>query len=144
MTLLDGGILNPVPIAPTFEDHTEQTIAVNLGGPPSENPRRKRKSESKNENDSGLSAVQAKISSFIDDLKDRVTPDVAGSWKMLDIANRTFDAMQGAIAIQKLAAYPADHTIMIARNACGMLEFDRAEEMIAHGYESAAQSLGSS
>lgn len=28
--LIDGGILNPVPIAPTFSDQTDMTIAVNL------------------------------------------------------------------------------------------------------------------
>ena len=33
-SLLDGGILNPVPIAPTFEDHNDLTIAVNLGASP--------------------------------------------------------------------------------------------------------------
>ncbi len=32
--LIDGGVLNPVPIAPTFGDETEMTIAVNLGGVP--------------------------------------------------------------------------------------------------------------
>ena len=31
--LVDGGVLNPVPIAPTFGDETDMTIAVNLGGP---------------------------------------------------------------------------------------------------------------
>ncbi|MEZ4915399.1 MAG: hypothetical protein R2836_00245 [Chitinophagales bacterium] len=30
--LIDGGVLNPVPIAPTFNDNTDLTIAVNLGG----------------------------------------------------------------------------------------------------------------
>jgi len=57
------------------------------------------------------------------------------------IADQTFDAMQGAIAKQKLAAYPPDHTILIAGDACGTLEFDRAEEMIALGYESASRCL---
>ncbi len=32
MDLIDGGVLNPVPIAPTFSDETDYTIAVNLGG----------------------------------------------------------------------------------------------------------------
>ncbi|MDX2427434.1 MAG: hypothetical protein QNK22_01975 [Xanthomonadales bacterium] len=45
---------------------------------------------------------------------------------MLGIANQAFDAMQVAIACQKLAAYPRDHTIMIARNVRGTLEFERA------------------
>jgi len=34
VNLIDGGVLNPVPIAPTFGDETEITIAVNLGGAP--------------------------------------------------------------------------------------------------------------
>ena len=144
MKLLDGGILNPVPIAPTFEDDTDMTIAINLGAPPSENPRPVRKFESKDANGSQLDSVHAKISKFIEDLKDRTSIDGAGSWNMLSIADQTFDAMQGAIARQKLAAYPPDHTIMIARNACGTLEFDRADEMITLGYETAAQNLDKS
>src|SRR5438046_9068499 len=31
--LLDGGLVNPVPIAPTLNDTTELTVAVNLNGP---------------------------------------------------------------------------------------------------------------
>lgn len=144
MKLLDGGILNPVPIAPTFEDHTDLTIAVNLGAPPSENPQLGQQFGSPDASDSQLDKMHVRISNFIDDLKNRATSEVAGSWKMLSIADQTFDAMQGAIARQKLAAYPPDHTILIARNACGTLEFDRADEMITLGYESAARSLGNS
>lgn len=32
--LVDGGVVNPVPIAPVFHDNTDLTIAVNLGGRP--------------------------------------------------------------------------------------------------------------
>lgn len=32
--LVDGGVVNPVPIAPVFDDHTDLTLAVNLGGKP--------------------------------------------------------------------------------------------------------------
>jgi len=142
MSLLDGGILNPVPIAPTFEDDTDLTIAVNLGGSPTGTSQPVQKAEPKNAGDLPADNVRSRVSSFIDDLKKRNPLDGAGSWKMLDIANQTFDAMQGAIARQKLAAYPPDHTIMIARDACGTLEFERADEMISLGYETAARSLG--
>ena len=142
--LLDGGILNPVPIAPTFEDDTDLTIAINLGAPPLANPHPKQQTRSKVTKDSSPNSVSAKISNFIEDLKNRTPANDAGSWKMLGIADQTFDAMQGAIARQKLAAYPPDHTIMIARNACGTLEFDRADEMITLGYESASRCLGKS
>lgn len=32
--LVDGGVVNPVPMAPVFDDQTDLTIAVNLGGKP--------------------------------------------------------------------------------------------------------------
>jgi NTE family protein len=141
MTLLDGGVLNPVPIAPTFEDNTDLTIAINLGAPPSGNPQPVLKIEPKDANDSPVDGVHAKIRKFTEDLKSRTPLDNTGSWNMLSIADQTFDAMQGAIARQKLAAYPPDHTIMIARDACGTLEFDRADEMITLGYETADATL---
>ena len=58
-----------------------------------------------------------------------------------DIANQAFDAMQGTIARQKLAAYPPDYTVEIARNACGTFEFDRATEIIELGYNNAQKYL---
>ena len=36
--LVDGGVVNPVPIAPVFDDHPNLTIAVNLGGKPENKP----------------------------------------------------------------------------------------------------------
>ena len=54
-------------------------------------------------------------------------------WDAYDVANQAFDAMQSTISRQKLAAYPPDVTVEIARNACGTLEFDRADEMIELG-----------
>lgn len=141
MSLLDGGILNPVPIAPTFEDYNDLTIAVNLGGLPSGEPHPKQQDESKENLESRENIVRSKISSFLEDVKSRNPLEGSGSWKMLGIANQTFDAMQSAIARQKLAAYPPDRTITIARDACGTLEFDRADEMIRLGYETAAKTL---
>ncbi len=145
MTLLDGGILNPVPIAPTFHDDTDLTIAVNLGGAPAVDTKSSAAPppiEHSPEEDSIIDNVRETIGEFLDDMQARKTRD-GGDWGMLDIAVQTFDTMQGAIARQKLAAYPPDHTIVIARNACSMLEFDRADEMIALGYAAAEEQLGS-
>lgn len=139
--LLDGGILNPVPIAPTFEDNTDLTIALNLGGSPAGRRQPKPEPELKRTDESAAMGISAKIKSFIEGTGKNATTDNPADWKMLSIADQTFDAMQGAIARQKLAAYPPDKTIMIARDACGTLEFDRADEMIALGYDSAAQSF---
>ena len=141
MTLLDGGILNPVPIAPTFEDKTNLTIAVNLGAPPSGKPPPTPVAKPNDEAETLIDGLQEKISDFIDEIKGQVSLDNVGDWKMLSIADQTFDAMQGAIARQKLAAYPPDHTIVIARDACGTLDFDRADEMIKLGYQTAERTF---
>jgi NTE family protein len=136
--LLDGGILNPVPIAPTFKDDTDLTVAVNLGAKPvaeSAAP-----VETKPASDAS-SNLRSKISQFVDEFKEKNPITKNGNWAMLDIVDQTFDAMQGAIARQKLAAYPPDAVISIPRNACGTLEFDRADEMIALGYKAAQEQL---
>ena len=139
--LLDGGILNPVPIAPTFEDHTDMTIAVNLGATPTRQAPPAAKKVAEDTNNSAVGRLQDKINKFIDERMNRGSDGETDGWTMLDIADQTFDAMQGTIARQKLASYPPDHTIEIARNACGTLEFDRADEMITLGYDAAASTL---
>jgi NTE family protein len=135
--LIDGGVLNPVPIAPTFSDGTDLTIAVNLGGtlikdkPITTTPKA-------NLSDS---TIQGKIVNFINSFSKEDIVNSSQDWGAYDIANQAFDAMQSTIARQKLAAYPADIVIEIPRNACGTLEFDRAEEMIELGYQAAKKSF---
>ncbi|MEW6665767.1 MAG: patatin-like phospholipase family protein [Thermodesulfobacteriota bacterium] len=136
--LIDGGVLNPVPIAPTFFDETDMTIAVNLGGPP-EGPERL----------SGQGSAPAlvpspfhgKISRFISRLRRSERRSGRRDWGAYNIAIQAFEAMQNTIARQKLAAYPPDAVIEIARNACRTLEFDRAAEMIELGYRKAGECL---
>ncbi len=137
LVLVDGGVLNPVPIAPTFGDETHMTIAVNLGGP-AESPEK-------------LSAIRAaptfssslfheKINRFINRLQQSVTRSKR-DWGAYYIAIQAFEAMQDTIARQKLAAYPPDIIIDIPRNACQTLEFDRASEMIELGYRRTKECL---
>ena len=136
--LIDGGVLNPVPIAPTFNDETDITIAVNLGGPV-ERTNVKVKKEMPIDSKSLL--LHEKITGFVNQLKDSVVNSEDSNWGAYDIANEAFDAMQSTIARQKLAAYPPDIVIEIARNACGTLEFDRADEMIQMGRVKSKQCL---
>lgn len=136
--LLDGGILNPVPIAPTFSDDTNLKIAVNLGGPVDKSISA---STQKEKQSLAEPAIMDKVSQFIDTIRGPNTGSEKGTLGMLDIANQSFDAMQGAIARQKLAAYPPDFNIELPRNLCGTLEFDRANEMIEIGYSLTADKL---
>jgi NTE family protein len=136
--LIDGGVLNPVPIAPTFNDSTDLKIAVNLGGPVEKLPSSKR---SRSAGDGELAGFQSRVRRFIEGLQESILDREDTDWSAYDIADQAFDAMQGAIARQKLAAYPPDIHIQIARNACGTLEFDRADEMIELGREKAVAAL---
>ena len=124
--LVDGGVLNPVPIAPTFHDNTDLTIAVNLGGKVDLNI--VAAAEQKEEK-----SVSSKIKEYLGQfaLPDAITLETG----VYQVADNSFDAMQGTIARVKLAAYPPDVEIEIPRNLCGTLEFNRADEMIAYGYE---------
>ncbi|MGI9202833.1 MAG: patatin-like phospholipase family protein [Woeseiaceae bacterium] len=136
--IIDGGVLNPVPIAPTFHDDTDLKIAVNLGGTPEKHLKYKQEVKRTSSNSSSL---RKKLDRFIGDIKGTSAGDAGRGRDVYDIANQAFDAMQGTIARQKLAAYPPDIEIVIARNACGMLEFDRASEMIELGRRKARESL---
>ena len=136
--LIDGGVLNPVPIAPTFSDKTDFTLAVNLGGEP-EMLQQEVIPVSLPTKESNL---HEKVVHFIDNLGSSVKSKMSFNFAAYDIANQAFDAMQSTIARQKLAAYPADITLEIPRNACGTLEFDRSQEMIDRGYHLAQANLG--
>ncbi|MEZ8371657.1 patatin-like phospholipase family protein [Vibrio splendidus] len=136
--LIDGGVLNPVPIAPTFGDNTDFTLAVNLGGEP-EMLQQEIIPVSLPTKESNL---HEKVVHFIDNLGNSVKSKMSFNFAAYDIANQAFDAMQSTIARQKLAAYPADITLELPRNACGTLEFDRSQEMIDRGYHLAQAKLG--
>lgn len=140
--LIDGGVLNPVPIAPTFSDQSDFIIAVNLGG---EIDAHFVESAVIDEVISSDLSLHDKVSRYIKKIGGNLNlnnnkPD---AWGAYDVADQAFDAMQSTIARLKLAAYPADYNIVIARNACGTLEFDRAQEMISLGYQSAQKVLNS-
>ena len=134
--LIDGGVLNPVPIAPTFSDATDLTIAVNLGGALSKIEKKEIKTPSLEKIESPF---QSSINEFIQNLKRKSNVTAKQNWGMYEVADKAFDAMQSTIARQKLAAYPPDIEIEIARDACGTLEFNRASEMIDLGYKKAEE-----
>jgi NTE family protein len=130
--LLDGGILNPVPIAPTFHNSTDLTIAVNLGAEDTDKVRLK---ESKKGED-----IISKVKQYFIDAALTNPLEKNG---LYSISNKSFDTMQSTIARMKLAAYPPDIEVKIPRSLCGILEFNKAHELIEYGYETCKQTLKS-
>jgi NTE family protein len=133
--LLDGGLVNPVPIAPTLNDTTELTVAVNLSGPAESRPPPLPRAPIPEGN-----AYRRRIPAFIESLHHSKTP-AAPARGMFDIAFASMEAMQNTIARLRLAAYSPDVTVEIPRNACGLLEFWRAGELIALGRERTARAF---
>ncbi|WP_041277604.1 patatin-like phospholipase family protein [Desulfotalea psychrophila] len=148
MHLVDGGVLNPVPIAPTFADSTDLTIAVNLNSMSCGHETSLPKSVLKIPDAvPSPSTIREKINSFIQERQESfykrgVETGVLERLSVNDVAFQAFDAMQSTIARQKLAAYPPDRVVNVSHNACKMLEFNRAAEMIELGYQRAEQCLG--
>ncbi|RLA06963.1 MAG: serine protease [Gammaproteobacteria bacterium] len=139
--LIDGGVLNPVPIAPTFSDGSDITIAVNLGGEPvAQNTKNIQKIKNKNDKEN-LSVFNKKVQSYIQKFSDKMQNTAKFDIKAYNIANQAFDAMQSTIARQKLASYPPDYTINIPINSCNIFEFDKADEMIKLGYNLTQQKI---
>jgi NTE family protein len=131
-TLLDGALVNPLPISPRRSDSAGLTVAVNLGG-----PAQLRRAQKPSPPKADGNVYRRRIRAYIEGLglsrePDGSTPDV------FDIAFTAMQTMQDAIARLKLAACAPDVTVEIPRNACGYFEFWRAEELIALGRERAA------
>ena len=88
------------------------TIAVNLNGP-AESPIEPVDVSAAPESPS--SPIREKINRFIGRLQPSTTSGGSRDWGAYEIAIQAFDAMQSAIARQKLAAYPPDTVIEIAQ-----------------------------
>jgi NTE family protein len=135
--LLDGGMLNPVPVAPTFRDGTDVTIAVNLAGAAVALP----ELDERHISFPPVAELKTKISRYIANINPSLSTTVESRLGLFQLIGQSIDTMQGAIARQKLAAYPPDIILEVPRNCCGTLEFDRAAEMIELGYSIAAKTI---
>jgi NTE family protein len=137
-TLVDGGLINPIPIAPTLNDSTDLTIAVNLNSISSryENPDPRDESD----NEAEVNGFGERIANFVAGIADSEASadEQPGAAELL---TRSIDVMQGAIARLKLAAYAPDHVVEIPRDACTFFEFDRSAEMAELGYKKTSEIL---
>jgi NTE family protein len=148
MKLLDGGLLNPVPIAPTFKDMTDLTIAVDLNAK-RDLPTREDNKGSRQKPSEESASHHATVQRFLDSIQNNIQNTLQKSIEsrhdsdlgMLDLLNSSFETMQNAISSMKLATYAPDVHIEIPRHACKAYEFDRAAELIDLGREMAGQAM---
>ena len=128
--LVDGGLLNPIPIAPTLRDQTDMTIAVSLSGKarpllePLPAPPKPRSDRNK---------YHRMVVEFIDSLQKKSNGVHEDQTGLFDMISKSIDAMQNTIASFKLASYSPDILIEIPKDLCTIYEFERAKEMIEVG-----------
>lgn len=131
--LVDGGVLNPIPIAPTLREITDMTIAVSLSG--REVQQEELLPAQQEEQEKGASYQRA-IHNFIEGIQERfnLNQEEEEETSFVDVMTRSIESMQNTIARFKLAAYDPNYLLEVPANACGMFDFYRAEEMIELGY----------
>jgi NTE family protein len=134
--LVDGGLLNPIPIAPALNQAADMIIAVNLNAHSRQS--RRRAAELVGERAAAGAAGSEAGAGEARPAKgeDAKVPSV------LEVVTTSLDLMQNTIARMKLASYSPDIVIDVPRDACLFYEFYRAEEMIELGRECAEASLG--
>jgi len=169
--LADGGILDPLPMAPIAAVNADLTIAVSLNGADSDagqdqsaGPETRATTEWLNRLLRSTSAlldtapaksVRSRFAS-IEESGEETADSVPDSTDQLvdssreasipklgsfAVMNRTIDIAQAALARHQLATYPPDLLIEVPRTACRSLDFHRAAEVIDLGHELAAQAL---
>lgn len=134
LRLVDGGVLNPVPVTPLMRERADRIIAVSVDGP----------------------AEPQAVDTQIDEV-----PAVRGGrrfgWSALfggrgaatrarapgalELLLQSMDLMQAKLARLRLASNEPDLLIQLPRTMAAAYEFYRAEELIEHGRQAAAQAL---
>lgn len=157
-TLVDGGLLNPLPLNQAVAWHADLIIAVNVTAASKaatldtllpESPRKYLEKQ-----DKSLSAwakrvgkktnkLLRKLGSWQSDKPEKISQGKATdtNWGKLNIILQSFDITQGALAQYKIAGYPPDVLIEVPRSVCSGYEFHRANELIALGQQLAKQQL---
>ena len=130
--LADGGLTNPLPVAPTVADGADLTVAVVVSGrhrPPGPTRTVRR----------GVGPRLAALrGATLDEPAENSLPPGLG---LLDVMDMSMEAVRTSVLRHTLAACPPDVLITVPRSSCRVLDFHKAEELIALGRLLAADAL---
>lgn len=150
--LIDGGILNPLPMAPIAAESVDLVIAVSLHGeavPP----------EAAHDDPTLIDRILDGASRAVErEIRAILGPTTAGSGDLpskdpaprpqsrktlgrFELIQLSIETMQSSLSEHKLSGYRPDILINVPKNACRSLEFDRAKELIALGRVLTEQAL---
>ncbi len=142
-TLVDGGLLSPLPLAPAQGHSTDRTIAVSLNGAPCGSPAAPAEPTTPSDDADPDAPVSFALLERLKAGARKVLgpPKPATGDGALDTIARSIEAMQDRIARYQSAAYRPDLLIEVPVDACGVLDFHRARELIALGERLAREAL---
>ncbi|RDI99059.1 serine protease [Dyella solisilvae] len=134
--LVDGGLLNPVPVTPLIREPADYLFAVSVDGPPDNTT----PEEAPAEPSATSEGYAARISDFVAKLMPLAT-DKPREPGMLELLTQAMDLMQANLSRLRLAAYEPDLLIRLPRNVASVYEFYRARELIEQGRMQARRTL---
>jgi NTE family protein len=144
--LVDGGILNPVPVAPTMRSISDLTMVINVNGPAERVATRNtktrthtRRDEERRDDEDG---IVDRIRRFFNDLVDHdAEPGDDPSPGLVAMLMKSLETMESVITRQHLAVFRPDLVVEVPKDACMIHEFHRADELIELGYMRTIESL---
>ena len=166
--LADGGILDPLPLAPITAANADLTVAVSVSGwdvagdnGPEVRPTWERLTRLRRSTTALLDKLNAgpEQADPIDSEDPDAGSDSVGGDSVDDalaaivrdsptpklggfaVMTRTIEIAQAALARHQIAAYPPDVLIEVPRTACRSMDFHRAAELIELGQKLAARAL---
>jgi NTE family protein len=126
--LVDGGLLNPVPVTPLIRETADFLFAVSMDGPPEFSTPEEISAAKTDAPDSYRERVGEFLGKLIPHGAEK--PREPG---MLELLTQSMDLMQANLSRLRLAAYEPDLLIRMPRNVATVYEFYRARELIELG-----------
>ncbi|TVS10622.1 MAG: serine protease [Wenzhouxiangella sp.] len=139
-TLVDGGLLNPIPVAPTLRCMSDLTVVVDVNGPPSRHLKALVSGDAEKSTDESEPGVWDKFKEFMDSFSSDSQPRDTQPG-LLAVMMRSLDTMEAAITRQHLAIFQPDLVVRVPKNACMVHEFHRAREVIDLGARLARKAI---
>lgn len=126
---VDGGVLNPLPIAPLASTKADLVVAISLSGPGKNHPMG---------NPAIISSDKQAAKENTDTQQLAKIPKGIGTFEIME---RSIETMQSLITRYRNAGYPPDLLVEIPIDSIGMLEFHKAKDQIELGRKLTARAI---
>jgi NTE family protein len=131
--LVDGGVLNPLPINLVDKEEDEIIVAVNLNG--RYDPKYDKKPEPDRIDEMKKWFHDLLPESMKDNRKVEVDPE-EDSFSLIELMDSTFSFTQDRLTRLMIEVYKPDYLIEIPRNSSGIFDFDQAKKILEVGRKS--------